>query len=216
MPSNTNPTFHPSALAAVNQALVMLGQDVVITELSTTSSDAHTRKAAYVYESSRMRVLRDHAWRFASMEMRTAGIGSCDPADALRCRYPIPPKMVALRGCFDHAGLSLQCRLTATQICTDRPVARIVYTADIADLDKWTPEAYGVLVQRLAADLAKPITGRINERQMQEQAYAEVLANAKLHDAREANVEYDAYGSNHYADVMCGGRTCRDDGLFRR
>ena len=66
------------------------------------------------------------------------------------------------------------------------------------------PDAYRALVLRLAADLAKPVTGRINERQLQEQAYADMLAQAKLNDAREQNVPYDAYGENHYVMAMKG------------
>ena len=35
--SNTNHTFHPTAIVAVNEALVVLGQDVLLDELSQTS-----------------------------------------------------------------------------------------------------------------------------------------------------------------------------------
>ena len=211
--SNTNHTFHATALAAVNEALVTLGQDVVLAagELSTSSAAVNGRKAAFVYNSSRLRVLRDHGWNFARREYLT-GQTACSPNfDAYPFRVPVPPKCVRLIACFTCARRIVHHQLFGSEVRADEPIERIVYTSDVEDLDKWSPDAYHALVLRLAADLAKPITGRTNERQLQEQAYADVIADAKLHDACDTNTEYDAYGSNHYVEAMRGVR-----GGFRR
>lgn len=210
MSNTSHAGFHATAMAAVNEALTVLGQDVVLDELSTESANAHARKAAYLYESARVRVLRDHAWSFARRELDVAG-GACVPCPAhggpraaFPFRCPRPARCARILSCFGPDGLAVHHRLAANEVQADAPVARIAYIADVEDLDKWSPDAYRALVLRLAADLAKPVTGRINERQLQEQAYADQLAAAKLNDARETNVPYDAYEDNHFVAVMRG------------
>jgi len=203
--SNTSHTFHPSAVAAVNQALVAIGEDKTVEELSPVSSDATARKAAFVYESARQKVLRDHAWTFARRDEPLAPTRSFAPCDAYPFYYARPPKAVRITGCFDSAGAMVFWVDAQKEIHCSRQAARCTYTADIEDLDKWNPDAFRALVLRLAADLAKAVTGRLNERELQERAYADQLAAAKLNDSRGGNAEYDAYGSNHYADAMSGG-----------
>lgn len=214
---NTTQTFHPTAVAAVNRALVVLGQDVTLTaaQFSVGSDNAHGRKAAWLYEGSRQAVLRDHAWAFAERVVDEPGSSPAHGAGPFRFLTQRPGKCVRIRGCFADDGRLAHWRVGPVGIESDEPLRRIVYTSDVDDLDKWSPDAYRALVLRLAADLAKPVTGRINERQLQEQAYAEALADAKLHDSREQNVPYDAYGTNHYVDAMLGGRPPRHD-TFRR
>ena len=116
--------------------------------------------------------------------------------------------------CYGESGDEVKYMLFAREIRASAPISRIVYTHNTQDLSRWSPDAYRALVLRLAADLAKPITGRINERQLQEQAYNEQLAAAKLADARESNLMEDAWGGNHYVEQMRHGRTPRD--VFRR
>ena len=203
--------FHPTALDAVNEALVTLGQDVTLTELSKTSETIQSRKAAYLYESARLKVLRDHNWSFARREEERI---ECDSTFAPSMRdggkfnysTPAPAKCARMEACYSFDGREAVWRLEGGDIRSDRPVVKIVYTADIADLNRWSADARRALVLRLAADLAKPITGRLNERQLQEQAYQDQIAQAKLADARESNVPYDAWGRNHYVEAMGGGR----------
>ena len=213
MSNTAHANFHQTALAAVNEALAVLGQDVVLTAetFASTSANAHGRKAAYLYEGARIRVLRDHAWSFARRELDVAG--GCVPCPAhggpraaFPFRFPRPARCARVLSCFGLDGLAVHHRLVANEVQADAPVARLAYIADVEDLDKWSPDAYRALVLRLAADLAKPVTGRINERQLQEQAYADQLAAAKLNDARETNVPYDAYEDNHFVTVMRGER----------
>lgn len=201
--SNTNHTFHPTAIVAVNEALVVLGQDVLLDELSQTSESVNSRKAAYLYESARKRVLGDHNWNFATTDI---------PADSCKCgcdsAMPYvtqkPARCVCVIGCFSNNQLCNYC-ITGKEIRSDLPIDRISYIQDVEDLDRWTADAYRALVLRLAADLAKPITGRINERQLQEEAYANQISNAKLADAKESNIPYDAWGDNYYVQQMRGG-----------
>lgn len=206
--SNTQHSgFHETALAAVNEALTVLGQDVVLTPgtFATTSRDAHGRKAAYLYESARMRVLREHPWSFARREIDAAAgaAACCGGCEAYPWRAPAP-RCARIVSCLDCAGGQVEFRIAGREIHAAEPFRKIVITADVEDLDKWAPDVYRALVLRLAADLAKPVTGRINERQLQEQAYQDMIAAAKLNDARESNVPYDPYGRNYYVERMRG------------
>lgn len=216
MKNTEHSSFHATALAAVNEALVTLGQDVVLSELNVASSDVNSRKAAYVYESSRLKVLRDHNWNFARSSVRLNGCGcSADSREQFPFETLKPAKCLRLIMCYDEIGEEVHYQVQGNAIRADAPIDKVVFTADVDDLDKWSPDAYRALVLRIAADLAKPITGRINERQLQEQAYADALAAAKLADARETNVPQDAWGENHYVNAMRGGVRHRRD-LFRR
>nr|DAH80682.1 MAG TPA: tail tubular protein [Caudoviricetes sp.] len=209
--SNTKHTFHATALAAVNEALVTLGQDTTLSELSTDSTVPESRKAAYVYDGSRMRVLREHAWNFAKGVMPMAGCLATCPQHSGNERLPfvcpVPPKCARVLECLSEtSGKPCEWSLFGRSILASEPVGGVVYVRDVEDLERWSPDAYRALVLRLAADLAKPITGRINERQLQEQAYADALAQAKLSDARESNVPQDPWDDNPYADAMRGRR----------
>lgn len=218
--------FHATALAAVNEALVTLGQDVILDELSAASGTPESRKAAFVYEGSRLKVLRDHAWGFARRQWEACGCAAmCDGCRDARggaefpFAVPPPPGCVRLISCRAAGGREAQWRLAGGMIRSDVPVATVAYVADVQDLDRWSPDAYRALVLRLAADLAKPVTGRISERQLQDEAYAQAIADAKLADARESNVRQDPYGENHYVEAMrgaCGARAASDPFWHRR
>jgi len=216
--SNTIHSFHATAVAAVNEALVTLGQDVMLTELSTSSDVVESRKCAFVFDGSRLKVLRDHNWNFARREY--AVDGCCASPEPDECGFPfscpIPPKCVRLLACYESCGREVHWRLFGSCVRSNFPISRIVYTADVTDLDKWSPDAYRALIIRLAADLAKPITGRINERQLQESAYGEQIASAKLADARESNTPDDVWGDNHTVRMMRGGFRPRRDIHFWR
>lgn len=206
--------FHATALAAVNDALVVLGQDVLLDELSLTSKTVNSRKAACLYDASRLKVLRDHNWNFARTEQPCDGCGCTGGGGGLPFLAAVPPRCVRVLDCFGCGG-RCEYRLYGREIRSDRPVDRIVYTQDVEDLDRWTPDAYRALVLRLAADLAKPVTGRVNERQLQESAYDEQLQAAKLADSRESNVPYDAWGDNHYVKAMRGEARAANPGWRR-
>jgi len=217
--SNTNHTFHATAVAAVNQALVTLGQDVVLTELSAGSEVVESRKSAFLYDAARLKVLRDHNWNFARREAEACGCTVSPEADELGFAFscPVPPRCVRVLACLGGFGRGeVRWRLFGQTVRSDLPVGRIVYVADVEDLDRWSPDAYRALVIRLAADLAKPITGRINERQLQESAYGEAIEAAKLADARETNTPDDVWGENRTVRMMRGGFGGRRGIDFRR
>lgn len=186
---------HASALDACNEALITLGQDVTLVTLDKSSSDPKERDCAYLYETARKQVLSDHPWSFIREELEY---------DPPRRSVDLPADAVRIVACLDEDGYNLAFRCVGGKVKSDDEIARLVFTRDEEDLTEWDPDAYKALVLRLAADLAKPITGRINERQLQEQAYAEQIEKAKLKDARNSGYSGKAYGRNYYVDRMQG------------
>lgn len=219
--SNTVHTYHATATVAVNEALITLGQDVLASSLAMDSTDPIVKKSAYIYDSARKKVLRDHDWNFARRETIVNGCLAVCPGQDEHARLPFsvptPAHCIRVIACMGEGRRGqVEWSIVGTDIRSTEPIARIVYIYDVEDLDRWSPDAYRALILRLAADLAKPITGRINERNLQEQAYANALADAKLSDARESNISTDPWDEATYSDAMSGRAIGRERGLGRR
>ena len=114
------------------------------------------------------------------------------PADSLR--------IIAV---YDVAGGKADYIVYENSIRSSRPINRIVYIRDENDIDVWTSAARRAFVYRLAADIAKPITGRINEAQLQEEHYRMAIEQAKLREAREGEAA-NPWGESHHARAMRG------------
>ena len=199
--------FHPTALRAVNEALSVLGQDTALTDgdFDVNGEDAVGRKAAFAYDMARRKVLRDHSWGFARREIAaTSWRSPTHPGDRFPHHAAMPQGVLQLVAVKDVAGRDAQYTVVDDEIHSASPVALVAYTEDVEDLDLWSAGAYRSLVLRLAADLAKPVTGRINERQLQEEAYAAEIRAAKTQDSRSVNVSETAWGDNYYVEKMMG------------
>ena len=206
----SNATFHPTAVKAVNKALVQIGHDVTVELLDEESEVPEEKKAAFVYDESRRQVLRDHAWGFARREApATSWFAPTHPGDLYPHHAEMPPDALQVVGVKDCAGRDAEYTIVDREIRASVPFALVVYTADLEDLDRWSAGAYKALVLRLAADLSKIITGRINERELQERAYAAEIRAAKLQDSRSVNVSKSAWGDNYYVERMMGRRCAR-------
>lgn len=202
-------SFHPTAVKAVNKALVQLGHDVTVEALDEESEVPEEKKAAFVYDESRRQVLRDHAWSFARRETAaTSWHAPTHPGDIHPFHAEVPPSALQVVGVKDAEGRDARYVIVDREIHSTKPVSLIAYTEDVEDLDLWSAGGYRALVLRLAADLSKIVTGRINERELQEQAYVAEIRAAELQDSRSVNVSETAWGDNYYADQMMrrGGR----------
>ena len=199
--------FHPTAVKAVNKALVQLGHDVTVELLDEDSEVPEEKKAAYVYDESRRQVLRDHAWGFARREAQTTSwLAPTHRGDRYPHHAELPPDVLQVVAAKDIDGADAEYTIVDREIHSTRPLSLVVYTEDVQDLDRWSAGAYKALVLRLAADLSKIVTGRLNERELQEQAYAAEIRAAKLQDSRSVNVSETAWGDNYYAERMMGRR----------
>ena len=203
-------SFHATAVKAVNKALVQIGHDVTVELLDEESEVPEEKKAAFVYDESRRQVLRDHAWGFARREApATSWFAPTHPGDLYPHHAEMPPDALQVVAVKDIEGRDAQYTIVDREIHSTKPVSLVVYTEDVQDLDRWSAGGYRALVLRLAADLSKIITGRLNERELQEQAYAAEIRAAKLQDSRSVNVSETAWGDNYYAEQMMGRRRAR-------
>ena len=203
-------SFHATAVKAVNKALVQIGHDVTVELLDEESEVPEEKKAAFVYDESRRQVLRDHAWGFARREApATSWFAPTHPGDLYPHHAEMPPDALQVVAVKDIEGRDAQYTIVDREIHSTKPVSLVVYTEDVQDLDRWSAGGYRALVLRLAADLSKIITGRLNERELQEQAYAAEIRAAKLQDSRSVNVSETAWGDNHYVEQMMGRRHAR-------
>lgn len=193
-----------ASIDVAQEALAVLSQDKRIDTLDTESKDATIFKVSIAYESARKQVLEDHTWNFARTEKMTSSTfvkhdyvypwSSPMPADSLR-----------IVAAYDSLGGKADYIVYDQTLRSSRPLSRIVYVRDEEDISVWSPSARRALVYRLAADIAKPVTGRINEAQLQEQHYTMAIEHAKLREAREGEAA-NPWGESHHAKAMRGER----------
>lgn len=202
-------TSKQASVAVAQEALAVLSQDKRIDTLDTESKDAIIFKVSIAFESARKQVLSDHNWNFARSEKLTNS--TFVRHDRI---YPwaaqMPGDSLRILAVYDTTGCKADYIVYDQTIRSSRPLERIVYVRDEEDITIWTPLARRAFVYRLAADIAKPITGRINECQLQEEHYRAAISDAKLREAREGEAA-NPWGESHHAKAMRG--RVRSDGV---
>jgi hypothetical protein len=184
------------------EALAVLSQDKRIDIIDTESKDATTFKVSIAYESARKQVLCDHSWNFARSE-KIINSTFVRHDRVYPWSAPMPSDSLRILAVYDIAGCKTDYIVYDMILRSSRPVSRIVYVRDEEDISAWTPLARRAFVYRLAADIAKPITGRINECQLQEEHYRAAISDAKLREAREGEAA-NPWGESHHAKAMRG------------
>jgi hypothetical protein len=195
-------TTAKASVAVAQEALAVLSQDKRIDTLDTESKDATIFKVSIAFESARKQVLCDHAWNFARSEKFTTST-FVRHDDVYPWSAPMPPDSLRILAVYDQTGSKADYIVYDMTLRSSRPLERIVYVRDEEDITVWSPLARRAFVFRLAADIAKPITGRINECQLQEEHYRAAIADAKLREAREGEAA-NPWGESHHARVMRG------------
>lgn len=195
-------TTAKASVGVAQEALAVLSQDKRINTIDTESKDATIFKVSIAYESARKQVLCDHNWNFARSEKITNST-FVQHDRAYPWATPMPPDSLRILAVYDTSGYKADYIVYDMTLRSSRPVGRIVYVRDEEDISLWTPLARRAFVYRLAADLAKPITGRINECQLQEEHYRAAISDAKLREAREGEAA-NPWGESHHAKAMRG------------
>ena len=116
----------------------------------------------------------------------------------------MPPDSLRILAVYAEDGRKAQYIRYEHTLRSTSPLSRVVYVRDEEDMTEWSEAARRAFVFRLAADIAKPVTGRINEAQLQEAHYNAAIEAAKLQDAREGEAA-NPWGSSHHAEKMWGG-----------
>lgn len=193
---------YPYATDVVREALATLGQTDLPTAVDTADADPKRRVLATLYESARKRVLLAHPWNFLRV---VAPVGSGLLARTVEGRRlwstPFPADCLRLLGARDRMGDPCAHRRIGMEIQSDSELGAIEYLRDEPDPERWDPWVRKALVLRLAAEFARPLKGSMQERQLQEQAYAEAIQEAIKVNA----LEDSATRRHRYArDVLDG------------
>lgn len=157
-------------------ALIELGEDRIA---STDQDTERARLARAVYEVERDAMLEEHPWKFAIRRVALARLADA-PAFGYARAFRLPADCLHVIACEPEAayaieGGALLCDLEAVAV---RYVRRIENPADM-------PPTFRVaLSARVAARLARKITGSSAEKERLEALYRERLRTAKGRDAR--------------------------------
>lgn len=156
-------------------------------------------------DSARREVILAHDWNFAKCVVKVADECRCDghpyhhsadyPLDALR--------LIAVYGC---GGDLVEWKVENGKILARSSIHMVKYTKDVTDFSLWSEFARRPYYLRLAADVARTVMNNLQDVQILEQKYNLALEDAKLRDTREGNTPTDAWGPNHYVDMMRGAR----------
>lgn len=194
--------IYPYATDVVREALAVLGQTDLPTQVDTADADPKRRVFAALYESSRKRVLLAHPWNFLRVIAPTSsGLLTRSREGKPLYATAMPGDCLRLLGVRDTLGDPVAHRRIGGEIQSVAPLGIIEYIRDEPDPERWDPWVRRALVVRLAADFARPLKGSMAERQLQEQAYAEALREAIKINA----LEDSAARRHRYArDVLDG------------
>lgn len=185
-----HPTSLPSQVDVANLALIKLG-DVQI--LTFDDDSAHARVVKLLYPRVVDAVLRDHRWRFSIRQASLAQLAGT-PTWRYAYRYQLPTDPYCLRvirvSTEDPAlGNSDPWEIQGREILTDAESVNIEYVARVTDPQQWDVAFLDALVERLASELAMPITNTPSVRGQLLQAYMMKMDAAKSTDGMEGTPE---------------------------
>jgi hypothetical protein len=172
--------IYKHALNVVNEAISMIGSNRLMTTVDTDAEDPTLRNLALLYNSARVIVLLEHPWNFArAIEPAAATL----QGQVYLCS--LPGDCLRLMSVYNAEGQAIaHDRIGSLIRCTEAP-SEIWYLRDDDNPDLWDPWVRRALVHRLAADFARPLTGSMIERDLQETAYNNALVKAKTVNAQE-------------------------------
>ena len=174
-------------------------------DLPRSMAQFHER-IAVARDLARTEVLSAHPWGFATDEDRTGSGESFDEAEGeYRHAAGIPEDVLTLVEVLGRRGEPCRWIRIGDVIRATEPVAAIRYVRNEADLSKWDPKVYRILVLKVASDVSKTVGGNAEEHSTLERLYRTALEEAKCRDARESRPSAEsAWGANHYVEAMEG------------
>jgi hypothetical protein len=174
-----------SQVSIINVALSRLGANP-ITSLSETAAEA--THASNLWDVARQSALRDHPWNFAVTEVElSAVVGST--SQNYTYVYQLPADCLRLLEYYDNRDFKVNGRT----ILSNDTTCVIKYVKDVTDTTLWDSAFVDVMAQRLAAELAYPLTKSQATADTQFNLYERKLAKARFIDSTE-DIQ-DAIGS---------------------
>jgi hypothetical protein len=174
-----------SVVSICNLALTRIGQPQIA---SLSASGKAADLCNLHYEPTRDAVLRDHPWNFAIAYAELAR-SSTTPAFEFDYTFTLPTDCIkVLRTEFEQLGYdgsTYAYRIVGREIFANTETLAIEYTKRVTDPTQFDAMFVDMLAERLAAELAYPLTDNRSLVETRLQIYQNKLAAARLADAQE-------------------------------
>jgi hypothetical protein len=179
-----------SKTSVINQALVLLGQNLILSNLENEKAG---RLGNYFYDQARDAVLRSHPWRFAQ-KMRSLSAETAGPEFKYEYKYALPPDCLKVIMTdddvfYDASNKRERWEVQGRFLLTDLNSIKIQYTSKVTETTLFDP----LFVQCLSAYLAHLIAPGIQGDRKTAIDLLEIfrlyLRHAKSVDAQEGTPE---------------------------
>ncbi len=136
------------------------------------------------YDPARLATLEAHPWNFAIKRVSLAEDAAYTLVFEYDNRFPLPADCLRVI-CTDweYLGWSLPYRVEGRYLMTNEATVMIEYIADIEDPNQFSPTFVDCLSERLAAELAVPLTDSTAKEEASWRKYTEKLLEARHSDA---------------------------------
>ena len=168
-----------SKVGIANLALNKLGQSAIA---SFTEDNARALAVNLVYDISLDTVLRTHRWNFALKRASLTRLSDTPPF-GFSYYYQLPGDFVRLAR---MELLSSDFRIEGDRLLSDSDTAKIIYVHHATNTNLYDPLFVQAFVHRLAADLARQLTGSIDTVSQMEQLSKLAIDEARYIDSLES------------------------------
>jgi len=181
-----------SNVSICNNALIKLGQDVII---SLTEDSKAARLCNQIYESTRDAVFRAHPWNALIKRVELAQL-TTTPAYKFEYEYQLPTDCLRVLSTDKVEYETEVFKVEGRKLLSDDTAVSILYVAKVTD-----PNEYDILLQetiaaRLAAELSVAMTDSNSLTQTMWTVYKDKLREARSTDGQEGTpdrIEADTY-----------------------
>ena len=168
-----------------SNALRRLGDDPIT---SLTDDTERARLCNSFYADTRDAVLRLHPWNFAITRTSLAKLSTA-PAYGFSNQFSLPTNPYCLRVLgMEYEDYIFKVENVATHgrvLLTDEATANILYVARITDTNLFDAMFVDVLTQKLAVDLAYPVTNSTTLQTQMQKVFEKKLSEARSIDGQE-------------------------------
>ena len=172
-----------------SNALRRLGDDPIT---SLTDDTERARLCNSFYADTRDAVLRLHPWNFAITRASLAKLATA-PAYGFANQFSLPTNPYCLRVLgMEYEDYIFKIENVATHgrvLLTDEATANILYVARITDTNLFDAMFVDVLTQKLAVDLAYPVTNSTTLQTQMQKVFEKKLSEARSIDGQEGFID---------------------------
>lgn len=188
-----------NAVEICNLALSHIGSSAVVSAISPPDGSVEAGHCARFYALSRQIMLTSFEWRFAVKRVALASV--TNPSTVWMFAYAMPADCLKPVRVLKGGGLNEQDSadydMEDNVILTNEESAVLVYTRDVTDTTRYTPEFVSALSWTLASYLAGPIIKGAEGAN----SSAKLLERAMAEGRRSAAADANRSSSTHGAQV---------------